>query len=78
MKLSGIFEPAKDLVYFLAETAVCCSPFKFFLSTSGTYSNMAKHERELATIFSSKSVSLKTYSIMFRPYNGSVVRLVID
>ena len=58
----------------------CCMlfPVQIFLSTSGTYSNMAKHEREVATIFSSKSVSLKTYSIMFRPYNCSVVRLVID
>ena len=37
-----------------------------------------KHEQEMARIFSSKSVRLKSYSIIFRRYNCSVVRLVID
>ena len=32
----------------------------------------------MARIFSSKSVSLKSYSIIFRLYNRSAVRLVID
>ena len=47
-------------------------------SIPGTWSKMAKHDQELARIFSSKSVSLKSSSIIFTPYNCGVVRLVID
>ena len=57
----------KDLVYFLLKP-LYVFPVQVFLSTSGTYSYVTKDEQEMATIFSSKSVSLKSYSIIFRRY----------
>ena len=79
MKLSGIFDRANDLVYFLVESRCMLFPVPIFFSQHpGLKLIRSKHEQELARIFSSKSVSLKSYSIIFCPYNCSVVRLVID
>ena len=80
MKLSGIFDPAKDFVYFLVENhcTYVVPRSNFFCQYPLLEVIRSKHAQESARIFSSKSMSLKSYSISFRPYNCSVVRLVID
>ena len=79
MKLSGIFDPAKDLVFFLVENRCKCFPFKIFCQHPGVKVRWRERAKiGMARIFSSKSVSLKGNSVIFRPDKCSDVRPVID
>ena len=67
MKLSGILIPAKDFVYFLAESRCMSFTVPIFLSTSGTSSNKVNRRARIGKDFLFKKGEFEKLFDYFSP-----------
>ena len=78
MKLSGIFNRAKDLAYFLVENRCMRSPFKLFFQHPRLKVIWPNTNKKWQGFSFKKRDFEKLYDYFFCRYSCSVVRLVID